>query len=298
MRLELIKNYGTFAPIDTQRVTFKMTVREPIHLIINADDYGYYPCISQGILEAVNSGAVTATGIMANSPDLKMQLEWLNSVEDLDLGVHLNLTFRQPLTATMAEKLAHWNGSFPSAYLMSAMLLTGKISIQDVRIEWSAQIEACQGKKLQFLNSHEHIHMLPILFPLLLELAKEYAIPHIRLTQAEWLTPFGVSALLRNTLMQAMQAINQPRLNIKTPIFLGLSRSGKLDFNYLEIIFSRLKPGKSYELMCHPGQFNASEISDPRLMSYHDWASELALLQSPELHALYEKFGIRLSHYQ
>jgi hypothetical protein len=50
--------------------------------------------------------------------------------------------------------------------------------------------------------------------------------------------------------------------------------------------------------MCHPGQFNASEISDPKLISYHDWASELALLQSPKLHALYEKFGIRLSHYQ
>jgi predicted glycoside hydrolase/deacetylase ChbG (UPF0249 family) len=74
-----------------------MTAREPIHLIINADDYGYFPCISQGILDAVSSGAITATGIMANSPDLKTQLEWLDSVEGLDLGVHLNLTFRRPL---------------------------------------------------------------------------------------------------------------------------------------------------------------------------------------------------------
>ncbi|WP_262965187.1 carbohydrate deacetylase [Methylobacter psychrophilus] len=275
-----------------------MIAREPIHLIINADDYGYYPCISQGILDAVSLGAVTATGIMANSPDLKIQLEWLNSVKDLDLGVHLNLTFRQPLTATMADKLAHWNGYFPNAYLITGMILAGKISIQDVRSEWSAQIEACQGQKLQFLNSHEHIHMLPVLFPLTLELARKYAIPYVRLTQAEWLTPFGISALVRNTLLQAMQAINKPRLNIKTPLFLGLSQSGKLDFNYLETIFSKLKPGKHYELMCHPGRFNASEISDPKLISYHDWDGELALLQSQEIHALYKKFGIRLSHYQ
>ncbi|MGZ8947231.1 MAG: carbohydrate deacetylase [Methylococcaceae bacterium] len=275
-----------------------MTAREPIHLIINADDYGYYPCISQGILDAVSSGAVTATGIMANSPDLNTQLEWLGSVKDLDLGVHLNLTFRQPLTATMADKLSHWNGCFPSAYSMSWMLLTGKISVQEVRIEWRAQIEACQQKSLLFLNSHEHIHMLPLLFPLTLELAREYNIPHVRLTQAEWLAPFGVSALVRNTLMQAMQTINKSRLTIKTPVFLGLSRSGKLDFNYLETIFSKLKPGKSYELMCHPGQFNASEISDARLMSYHDWDGELALLKSQKVHALYEKFDIRLSHYQ
>lgn len=275
-----------------------MSAREPIHLIINADDYGYFPCISQGIMEAASSGALTATGILANSPNLETQLEWLDSVEGLDLGVHLNLTFRQPLTATMIEKLSRWDGCFPGAYWMSLMILTGKVSIQDVHIEWSAQIEACQGKKLLFLNSHEHIHMLPALFPLVLKLAQEYEIPHVRLTQAEWLAPFGVSALFRNTLMQAMQFIDQPRLKVQTPIFLGLSRSGKLDFDYLETIFSNLKPGEIYELMCHPGRFDPSEITDPKLKSYHDWSGELALLQSPKVHALYEKFGIRMSHYQ
>jgi chitin disaccharide deacetylase len=275
-----------------------MSHREPIHLIINADDYGYYPCISQGILEAATSGALTATGILANSPDLKTQLEWLDTVDDLEVGVHLNLTFRQPLTVNMAEKLARWQGCFPSAYAMSGMILTGKININDVRLEWSAQIEACQGKKLQFLNSHEHIHMLPVLFPLMLELANKYDIPHIRLTQAEWLAPFGVSALIRNTLMQAMQTVNKTKLNSKTPLFLGLSRSGKLDYDYLETICSRLIPGKTYELMCHPGHFDPHEISDPRLLSYHDWEGELALLQSQQVYALYEKFGIRLSHYQ
>jgi predicted glycoside hydrolase/deacetylase ChbG (UPF0249 family) len=274
-----------------------MMADAPIHLIINADDYGYYPCISKGILEAAKVGAVTATGILANSPDLAAQLAWLDSVDNLDVGVHLNLTFRRPLTSVMAEKLARWDGSFPGAYAMSAMLMTGKISLADVRGEWRAQIEACQSRNLRFLNSHEHIHMLPVLFPLVLELAQDYDIPHVRLTQAEWLAPFGVSALIRNTLMQTMQTINQRRLKVKTPVFLGLSRSGKLDYDYLATIFAKLKPGQSYELMCHPGRFDPAEISDPRLLSYHDWAGELALLLSPKVQALYEKYGIRLSHY-
>ena len=272
--------------------------KEPIHLIINADDYGYYPCISKGILEAANAGVVTATGILANSPDLSTQLAWLDGVNGLDVGVHLNLTFRQPLTAVIAEKLARWDSSFPSAYAMSALLLTGKITLADVRGEWRAQIEACQGKNVRFLNSHEHIHMLPVLFPLVLELARDYDIPHVRLTQAEWLAPFGVSALIRNTLMQTMQAVNQRRLKVNTPLFLGLSRSGKLDYDYLATVFAKLKPGQRYELMCHPGRFDAAEISDPRLLSYHDWEGELALLLSPKVQALYEKFDIRLSHYQ
>lgn len=275
-----------------------MTAREPIHLIINADDYGYFPCISRGIVDAARSGVLTATGILANSPDLETQLEWLNTVEDLDLGVHLNLTFRQPLTSALSEKLSHWGGCFPGAYAISLMILTGKISTQEIRIEWRAQIEACRQKKLLFLNSHEHIHMLPVLFPLALELAQEYEIPHVRLSQSEWLAPFGVSALLRNTLMQAMHTINKSRLKVKTPIFLGLSRSGKLDYAYLKTIFSSLKQGESYELMCHPGRLDPNEIRDSRLTSYHDWEGELALLQSPKTQALYEKFGIRLSHYQ
>jgi predicted glycoside hydrolase/deacetylase ChbG (UPF0249 family) len=271
-----------------------MTLCNPIHLIINADDYGYFPCISRGIIDAANSGAVTATGILANSPHLTTQLEWLDSVESLDLGVHLNLTFGKPLTSGMSEKLSRWHGCFPGIYLMSLLILTGKITIQDIRVEWRAQIEACRQRKLLFLNSHEHIHMLPVLFPLVLELAREYQIPHVRLTEADW----SAWAPIRNTLIQTMQVINRPRLIAKQPVFLGLSRSGKLDYCYLETIFSKLEAGKHYELMCHPGRFDAGEISDSKLQSYHDWDGELALLQSPKVHALYEKYGIRLSHHQ
>jgi len=269
----------------------------PIQLIINADDYGYFSCVSRGIIEVAQAGALTATGILANHPDLSTQLDWLDSVPHLDVGVHLNLTFNQPLTTTMSKKLARSHGHFPNAYLMSGLILTGKISLATVREEWCAQIEACQHKKLMFLNSHEHIHMLPVLFPLVLELAQAYNIPHVRLTQAEWLAPLTGAGLIRNTLMQAMQMLNQRRLNTPTPLFLGLSRSGKLDYDALALMFSTLKAGNSYELMCHVGHFDAREISDPRLIAYHDWDAELALLQSSQLHALYQKFNIQLSHY-
>jgi len=268
-----------------------------IELIINADDYGYFPCVSRGILEAAQSGSLTATGILANNPDLNTQLAWLDSAPQLDLGVHLNLTFKQPLTTVMADKLARWQGCFPNAYTMSLLILTGKISVATVREEWCAQIEACQSKKLVFLNSHEHIHALPVLFPLVLELAHAYNIPHVRLTRADWLKPLTAAGLIRNTLMQAMQTINQQRVKTPVPLFLGLSRSGKLDYAALTQIFSTLKAGHRYELMCHVGHFDASEITDPKLLAYHDWEAELALLQSPELQELYHRFNIRLSHY-
>ena len=142
------------------------TSRKKVHLIVNADDYAYFPCVSRGILEAANLKIITATGIIANSPELNDQLEWLDFVRRLDLGVHLNLTSFQPLTDNMADKLSQLGGGFPDVYTMSRMILKGQISLKDVRGEWCAQIEACRGRKLMFLNSHEHIHMLPVFFGL------------------------------------------------------------------------------------------------------------------------------------
>jgi len=275
-----------------------ISVRQPIHLIVNADDYGYFPCVSRGILAAAEAGKLTATGVLANSPDLKRQLQWLDGVKNLDVGVHLNLSYRQPLTGRMAEKLSVWNAEFPNAYRMSLLLLQGKITLADVRTEWRAQIEACDGRKLTFLNSHEHIHMLPVLFPLFMELAQEYQIPHIRLTRPEWLFPLGVAGLMRNTIIQAMLMINQSRFKMRSPVLLGLGQSGKLNLDYLAQVFSRLEPGKSYELMCHPGYFDSRDILDQKLIAYHDWEGELALLHSPKLQDLYQKFGICLGHYQ
>jgi hypothetical protein len=50
--------------------------------------------------------------------------------------------------------------------------------------------------------------------------------------------------------------------------------------------------------MCHVGHFDATEITDSRLLAYHDWQAELSLLKSPQLQDLYQQFNIQLSHYE
>lgn len=270
-----------------------------IQLIVNADDYGYFPCVSRGIAQAAKLGAVTATGLLANGPDLSGQVGWLRGCENLDLGVHLNLTSRQALTADMASKLDAWGGDFPSVFAMAGQILSRKISLATVREEWRTQIEtvADQGVGLRFLNSHEHVHMLPGLFALALELAQEYRIPHLRLTRAEWLPPPGLPAVLRNGLLQAMAAANRKHM-ADGPVFIGLGGSGKLDLAYLRKLFARLRPGGVYELMCHPGHFDPAEITDSRLLAYHAWEDELALLTGTPVKELYDEFNIHLVNYR
>lgn len=52
-----------------------MKAAAPVRLIINADDYGYFTCVNRGILAAAKAGAITATGVLANSPGMPEQLE-------------------------------------------------------------------------------------------------------------------------------------------------------------------------------------------------------------------------------
>ena len=57
-------------------------------LIVNADDYGYFRCISKGILKSATHGVVTATGVFANTIHFGEHAAWLRDCDALDTGVH------------------------------------------------------------------------------------------------------------------------------------------------------------------------------------------------------------------
>lgn len=269
-----------------------------VRLIVNADDFGYFPCVSRGIIEAAAAGTVGATGLLANAPRLAEQVPWLEPCGNLDLGVHLNLTSGRPLTRELAERLDQ--GRFPGVFAMARAILGGRIGMALVRAEWRAQIETllALGLRLRFLNSHEHLHMLPGLFGTARALAREYGIDALRLTRADWSPPLPPPALVRNLVLGPLAWLHARSAGPEPPRFIGLGGSGRLDAAYLERIFARLRPGRVYELMCHPGRLDRTQITDPRLLAYHAWEDELALLTGPDFRALCERHCIRLVNYR
>lgn len=274
--------------------------RQPAYLIVNADDYGYFDCVSRGILEAARNGIVTATGIFATSVNLKEHTRWLANVDSLDTGVHLNITDQAPLTAAMQKKLSRWAGQFPDKYTVARAVLSGAISARDVKLEWQAQIERCLelGLDLDFLNSHEHIHMLPPLFMVIQELAAEYSIPHVRFSASELLQDLSIGTVIRDVAMKVAGLYNHRHRREPAARFLGMGSSGKLSVEYLQQRLPKLKPGSVYELMCHPGFADNSEVSDPRLLQYHDWNGERETLTNPEVKDILDDCGIRLIGYR
>ncbi len=252
-------------------------------LIVNADDYGYFRCVSKGILKAASEGIVTATGVFANATDFAEHAARLRDYEALDAGVHLNLTEGMPLTNDLRKKLVRTSGHFPRKFPMTMAILSGSIKPQDVMCEWRAQIERCLGAGLnvRFLNSHEHLHMLPILFPIATALAAEHAIPHVRFPKSRLAGSPLRTSFLRDAIVKTLEIVNRRNLKVPAAHFLGMEASGRLTVHFLEQSIPQLRPGEVYELMCHPGEFDAQEVDDPRLRRYHDWEGELRTLTDP-----------------
>jgi hypothetical protein len=262
-------------------------------IIVNADDYGYSEGVSRGILDLARKGIVTATGVLANSPFFDEHMRSLLSVPQVDIGVHLNLTTGRPLTARLASLLVPSGGEFHSKkYGLALSILSGSIAKNVVEEEWDAQIRRCleAGLRLWFLNSHEHLHMLPPLYSMIRRLAERHGIPYIRHTRAEWFGSPTKESLVRNSMLQILDWVNRGGSRLTAPCLLGASQSGKLDLKYLETRLATLRRGQVYELMCHPGLSIAGEEVDPRLYAYHDWEGELNALLCAEKLGF---FGVR-----
>jgi predicted glycoside hydrolase/deacetylase ChbG (UPF0249 family) len=266
------------------------------YLIVNADDYGYYDCVSRGILDGVENGIVTATGIFGNSEKFEEHIKWLKQYEAVDAGVHLNLTDGAPLTSKMRSKLTFSNGCFPGKYLLLIRLLLGSVKPEDVATEWRAQIERCldTGLKLYFLNSHEHIHMLPSLFGVTQELAKEFDIPNVRFPISRPLHSFSTNAIVRDTMLRALSILNRNSIEGTPTCLLGLEQSGKLNIEFLKRTFSCLESGVVYELMCHPGYCKSTNQVNAKLTKYHDWNGEHRTLTNPAMQQILEQNNIQL----
>jgi len=270
------------------------------YLIVNADDYGYFPNVSRGILKSATDGIVTATGVLSNTTWFDEHAAWLRDHETLDVGIHLNLTTQRPLSMQMTKKLSRWGGGFPGKYAVIGAVLSGAIKLEDIKSEWAKQIERClvSGLRPRFLNSHEHVHMLPPLLSLTRTLARQYAIPHVRFTTSApgWTSQRG--ALVRGAIMKTLATINRRDKDLPAPDFLGIEQSGKLNLSYLKRKISKLQPGGIYELMCHPGHRNEEHAIDPRISRYHDWEGELNVLTSPVTKHLLLEHRVQLIGYR
>ncbi len=195
-------------------------------LIVNADDLGYDPAVTEGIVKCMREGVVSSATLMVNTP---FSEEAGTVARGLSLGLHLNLARWAPVSSAIPPEFlrsGEWDES-----------KAGQLPSEAVAHEIRAQLrrfESLTGTRATHLDVHKHLHRHPAILEAVTQVAADEQIP--------------VRAL-----DEAMRALLQDREVLVTDHFIGdAGIEPYWTLSRWQTALGALEEGIT-ELMCHPG---------------------------------------------
>jgi chitin disaccharide deacetylase len=266
-------------------------------LVVNADDYGLTEAVSKAILHAHHAGIVTSTSVLALAPAFRASVRWLDDAPALGRGAHLAAVGEDPplLSAREVPTLVDARGRMWSswrAFLPRAA--AGRIDPDDLRREFGAQIEAIAGAgvDIDHLDTHQNIHLWPMVADVVLDLGDQHGVRTVRVTRSTERGPVGVTvrrlaARLERRLVE--RGWRWPEAST------GLDEAGCLDMGAMVAALSRLAStgARSAELATHPGG-----PDDPERFRYrwnYRWEDEYVALRSATVRTAVTELGFELA---
>jgi len=154
-------------------------------IIFNADDFGISRGVNQAIIKAYEEGILNSASLMVNQKYAREAAAAATAMPGLELGLHLNLTNEYcAAPAEEIELLVDADGKFKNGFVKLLLLsLFKRKQLQlEVRREAEAQIlkARAMGVKLQHIDSHRHVHLIPAIFEVVSDLAQKYQLGRIR----------------------------------------------------------------------------------------------------------------------
>ena len=299
-----------------------------MRILVRADDFGLSEGITTNILDAVDHGVVTSVSTIANGPGFEHAMHEYRKRRGLQLAVHLNLMEGRPLVAAdqlpdLVDGQGYLRHSFQSLYL--AHLRANRVGRERLRRQVSAELRAqlervagCfEPQRRLRVDSHLHVHMIPFVFDVLMELHDELRFEYVRCLAEPFFFAFnGVGSvrnyaglnLAKHAVLNAMARRALPRLNARGIAhcrhFIGVLFTGNMCHQAVSAALDRLadqRPaGELIEILLHPGGAARGEewIWDRkpsfRSVYFSHWrALERATLKSSAFRALVEDRVIR-----
>jgi predicted glycoside hydrolase/deacetylase ChbG (UPF0249 family) len=270
-------------------------------LVVTADDAGLHAGMTRGALQAYDQGLVTAVSVVANGGALEPALEQLRDRPELDAGVHLTLVGERPLSppATVPTLVGRDGAFLPHVRDFALRYALGGIAAAEVEAELRRQIERllAGGLTLVHLNSHQHLHVLPRVFAVVLRLAEEYRIPSVRIPRepaaGRRISGRSIEIAVLNGVGRGARRRLTPNLRAADRT-VGVMDAGRLTPERLAAVLADIGEGVS-ELVCHPG------LGDRELAAAYSWGygwdAETAALCDPSLPGLLRARGIELTSF-
>ncbi len=272
--------------------------------MVNADDFGLSKGINRAVESAFHHGILRSASLMPNGSEFEDAVRLAFATPGLGVGIHLSLVGERCVSESpRIGRLADSDGMLPGSYgeFVKAYALR-RFGAREIREEIQAQIRRVldTGLRPTHLDSHQHLHLLPAIFRMVLDLARETGVPVIRVPFERGGPALGLSsgrgAQLRALIL--LSQLQRPRARQRgirfADHFWGLGVSGSMNSATLRRILDGLGPGVN-EVMCHPG-FADSTTAARYPWNYH-WDEEAAALQSAEVLSLVRERGIRLASF-
>ena len=224
-------------------------------LALCADDFGLAPGISAGIAQLARAQRLTAISCITNSPHWQASAELLKDLPDtVDVGLHLNFTEGRPLSARLARR---WPAlpSLPRLIVQAHLRL---LPLSQVRNEVHAQLAAFNnalGKPPAFIDGHQHVHHLPGLRQIILDMVEHVQpIPAVRSTGRL----LGQGAGFKRRVIEgsggrALAAELAQRVIAHNPALLGAYDFVEPNYQSLMRAWLAELPAEGGLLFCHPG---------------------------------------------
>jgi len=253
-------------------------------LIVNADDFGFTPAVTAGILEAHAAGSVTSTSMMVHCAGWQDGVRQAAATQGLDVGLHLNLLVGAPLVPARSLTDARSGRYLPLGALVRRSLL-GRIDAAEVAAECEAQLAALgeAGIAVTHMDSHRHTHALPVIRRAVAAVAARRGLPLRRPVESHFRRAGGPASHLHRAVIGAswrVAGIGAQRTRAPDH-FIGVSMQGAAGFAQRFLTAVDSLPDGTTEIMVHPGRVDdALQAGDS-----YTWQREreLAALVSPAI---------------
>jgi len=272
------------------------TPRSTRRLLVTADDVGLHRGLTLGAVAAHERGIVTACSLVAGAADFDAAAALLREREALAAGVHLRLVDGRPCCAPEeVPTLVEPGGAFAPGYRQFVgRYIAGKVDLADVERELRRQIELVvdAGLRVRHLNSHQHVHMLPGVFRVVVKLAGEFGVRYVRLSVDRGGAPPSASrraALAALALLGRIDRRSARRRGVAVcDGTIGIAEAGRLDAGRIAALLPHV--AGLTEMVCHPG-LDQRALSDALGWGYA-WEQETDALCDPAVAAALRSRGI------
>ena len=260
------------------------------YIIINADDFGRHAEINRAVEEGLLHAIILSATVMSCGAALAVAIDIARRLVVLGLVVHFTLVDGHPiLPPEEIPSLVGSEGDFlPDHTALLKRYLKGGINLEEVRRELAAQLQKIEatGIPISHVDSHQHMHTLPGIIDIVLDLAARAGIRAVRTPRTtlfagaigglgQLVGRLGLSTLAR------LAACKAHRRGLLTPDnFAGIVAGEAVSEGELLHLIAHLPQGTT-EVMMHPGMKNDVLQEDSGWQ--HDFEAELAAILSPRV---------------